>query len=325
MHRDEERMLLLSDAEVGKGYRTIKEELIDMQSEDAFVNPNSARVESISIFGVLLNAFFMLFLLPILAALYTVEPQQHACIVFMGSLAQVVTTPGLHWFPALGRTIKYVPTSTQSMDIKKTTVVDRNGNPIVVAGVVTFVLTGTVKAAFVVLDYRAYIEKQAFAVLKRVCSMYPYECKTGKSLQSETGEVCKTMVALLQERANACGATIIGYELTDLQYAPEIAAGMLVRQQAQALVEARFTIVEGAVNIVTDAVERLRDKGISFRDQEQTKLISTLLAVICGDAHVTPTFSISENVGDEKQNSDTQRQTMELLSRIALNTTPRTN
>jgi len=296
-----------------------------MQAGDVFVNPNCAKVESISIFGVLLNALFMLFLLPILAALYTVEPQQHACIVFMGSLAQVVTTPGLHWFPALGRTIKYIPTSTQSMDIKKTTVVDRNGNPIVVAGVVTFVLTDTVKAAFDVLDYSAYIEKQAFAVLKRVCSMYPYECKTGKSLQSETGEVCKTMVALLQERANACGATIIGYELTDLQYAPEIAAGMLVRQQAQALVEARFTIVEGAVNIVTDAVERLRDKGISFRDQEQTKLISTLLAVICGDAHVTPTFSISENVGDEKQNSETQRQTMELLSRIALNTTPKAN
>lgn len=88
-------------------------------------------------------------------------------------------------------------------------------------------------------------------------SMYPYECKTGKSLQSETGEVCRTMVSLLQERADACGATIIGYirqnhrahsrltltcryELTDLQYAPEIAAGMLVRQQAQALVEARY-------------------------------------------------------------------------------------
>jgi len=155
--------------------------------------------------------------------------------------------------------------------------------------------------------------------------MYPYECKTGKSLQSETGEVCRTMVSLLQERANACGATIIGYELTDLQYAPEIAAGMLVRQQAQALVEARFTIVEGAVNIVTDAVERLRDKGISLNEQAQTKLISTLLAVICGDAHVTPTFSISESVGaDENPAGDVQRQTMELLSRIALNTTPKT-
>jgi len=98
-----------------------------------------------------------------------------------------------------------------------------------------------------------------------------------------------------------------------------------VRQQAQALVEARFTIVEGAVNIVTDAVERLRDKGIALRDTEQTKLVSTLLAVICGDAHVTPTFSISENVGEANQSTDTQRQTMELLAKIVLNTTPRTN
>jgi len=245
----------------------------------------------------------------------------------MGSLVDVVTAPGLHWFPGIGRTIKYIPTSTQTLDIKKTTVVDRNGNPIVVAGVVTFVLTDTVKAAFDVLDYNSYIEKQAFSVLKRVCSMYPYECKTGKSLQSETGEVCATMVSLLQEKSNVCGATVISYELTDLQYAPEIAAGMLVRQQAQALVEARFTIVEGAVNIVTDAIERLRDKGIAFRENEQGKLISTLLAVICGDAHVTPTFSISESVGgeDSGKDSESQEKMMALLTRIALNTTPKTN
>lgn len=90
-----------------------------------------------------------------------------------------------------------------------------------------------------VANYSKYLEKQSLAVLKRVCSMYPYECHTGKSLQSESAEVSQLMVRLLQEKADVAGARIISYELADLQYAPEIAPGMLVRQQAEALIQAR--------------------------------------------------------------------------------------
>jgi len=283
-------------------------------------------VGSISIVGIVINFIFNIIsvLILALASFYTVEPQKHALVVFMGELVTVVKTPGLHWFPAMGRKIHYIPTSTQTLDIKKTTVVDKRGNPIVVAGVVTFQLIDTVKAAFDVMDYNRYLERQSFAVLKRVCSMYPYECKTGKSLQSEAGEVCRTMVSLLQQKADVCGARIISYELADLQYAPEIASQMLVRQQAEALVEARFTIVEGAVQIVSGAVEKLRDRGIGFTPNEQSRLVSNLLAVICGDSHVTPTFSISEGVGkdDDGASAEYNRVSLDILNRIAMNTTP---
>lgn len=87
--------------------------------------------------------------------------------------------------------------------------------------------------------YSSYIESQALAVLKRACSLYPYECRTGKSLQSESREVSALLVQLLQEKADVAGVRIVSFELADLQYAPEIAPGMLVRQQAQALIEAR--------------------------------------------------------------------------------------
>jgi len=133
------------------------------------------------------------------------------------------------------------------------------------------------------------------------------------------------MVSLLQRKADTCGAKIVSYELADLQYAPEIASQMLVRQQAEALVEARHTIVDGAVAIVTSAVEKLRDNGIAFRDSEQTRLVSNLLAVICGDAHVTPTFSISDQ-GEEHSNEEAeenQKKTLEMLQRIVLNTAPK--
>src|SRR3989344_6927031 len=93
-----------------------------------------------------------------------------------------------------------------------------------------------------VINYVNYIELQAVAVLKRVCSMYPYECRTGKSLQSESREVSALLVRLLQEKSEAAGARVISYASADLQYAPEIAPGMLVRQQAHALVEARHSM-----------------------------------------------------------------------------------
>ncbi len=144
-----------------------------------------------------------------------------------------------------------------------------------------------------VINYYNYIELQAVAVLKRVCSMYPYECRTGKSLQSESREVSALLVRLLQEKSEAAGARVISYELADLQYAPEIAPGMLVRQQAHALVEARHSmlshplpsavcfpkthtclspaIVEGAVSIVTSAVTKLSENGIHLNDTQQSR------------------------------------------------------
>jgi len=325
----------MQDRGKSKNYNVIKEDLLaqiveeeenDFGDNQRFGEQPTTKVETVSFFGILVNLFFSIFILPILGGFFTVEPQVHALVVFFGSLSRVVTSPGWYYFPVIGRNIIRIPTSTQTLDIKKTTVVDKKGNPIVVAGVVTFQLVDTIRAAFDVVDYNHYLERQSLAVLKRVCSLYPYECKTGKSLQSETGEVCRTMVSLLQKKADICGARIISYELADLQYAPEIASQMLVRQQAEALVEARHTIVDGAVSIVTGAVEKLRDNGIAFRDNEQARLVSNLLAVICGDAHVQPTFSISEGAADDRANEEAEqvsKSTLELLHKIALNTSPK--
>lgn len=284
------------------------------------------QLQGISLFGIIFNLFmYPLFVfLPIFGTFFTLGPQQHALIVFWGRLVRVYTKPGIYFFPVFGRSTVTIPTSLQTLDIKKSTVVDKNGNPIVVAGVVTFQLVDTVKAAFDVIDYPHYLERQSLAVLKRVCSMYPYECKTGKSLQSESKEVSRLMVQLLQQKADLAGARIISYELADLQYAPEIAAGMLVRQQAEALVEARHTIVDGAVQIVTGAVHKLGETGIHLQDREQSRLISNLLAVICSDAHVTPTFSISEGKDETNEGDDEYKKaSLEALRRIMANTTPK--
>jgi len=162
--------------------------------------------------------------------------------------------------------------------VKKTTVVDGNGNPIIISAVVTFRVVDTIRAAFAVDNVDQYLSVQALAILKKVASKYPYESKDGHSLHGEQNTVTKEMVALLQTKADICGTKIISFELCDLQYAPEIAQGMLVRQQADALLGARKIIVEGAVGIVTGAVQKLAENGIQLNDREQTRLTSNLLA-----------------------------------------------
>lgn len=285
-----------------------------------------ARVEGMSLVGLFFNLLLypLFFFVPLFTSFYTVAPQQHVLVTFWGSLAKVAKRPGVYWFPVFGRSMVAIPTSMQTLDIKRATVVDKNGNPIVVSGVVTFQVVDSVRAAFDVINYVNYIELQAVAVLKRVCSMYPYECRTGKSLQSESREVSALLVRLLQEKSEAAGARVISYELADLQYAPEIAPGMLVRQQAHALVEARHTIVEGAVSIVTSAVTKLSENGIHLNDTQQSRLVSNLLAVICSDSHVTPTFSVSDGDTNEQEAQEEavhRKQMMTLLAQIAANTT----
>jgi len=284
-----------------------------------------AKIESPSFFAVLLNILFIILalFLPLLMGFFTVAPQEHGLVVLLGKLVSVKRKPGIYWSLPFGRTIIRIPTSTQTLDIKKSTVVDKNGNPIVVAGVVTFVLVDTLRAAFDVINYTHYLERQSLAALKRVCSMYPYEAKDGKSLQSEATEVSERMVAFLQSRADVAGAKIVSYELADLQYAPEIASGMLVRQQAQALVAARRTIVEGAVGIVTTAIDQLSEKGIKLGDREQSRLISNLLAVICSDTHVQPVFSLSDKEDSTEHSDQFRQQMLSTLQQINYNTRPK--
>jgi len=285
-----------------------KETLIDMEDEEV---PSLTKVESLSIIGIIftfvINLFLLpIFLLPLWASFFTVNPKEEVLVLFWGKLSKVCKTPGVYWYNFIGRSSIKVSTRTQTIDIKKMTVVDLNGNPIIVSGIVTFQIVDSIRAAFDVDNVNAYLEKQALAVLKKVCSRYPYESKDGHSLQRESDKVGREMITILQKKAVICGAKIHSFDLTDLQYAPEIAQGMLVRQQAQALLDARKVVVDGAVGIVTGAVHSLAQTGVKLTDRDSAKLISNLLSVLCSESRVTPTFSISESVDGANSNDDSE-------------------
>jgi regulator of protease activity HflC (stomatin/prohibitin superfamily) len=152
----------------------------------------------------------------------------------------------------------------------------------------------TRKAALDVENFNRFIEDQAGAVIKRVSSQFPYESpdKSEPCLKSESEAVTKAYMTELQKAVEPAGIRVLGVRLNDLTYAPEIAQAMLMRQQALALIDARKTIVEGAVAIVHDAIDRLRAAQLEITPAQREVLISNLLVVLCSGEHAQPVLQV---------------------------------
>ncbi|MDH3582760.1 MAG: SPFH domain-containing protein [Phycisphaerae bacterium] len=244
----------------------------------------------------------LFFPITLLASWVVVHPQEEKVILFWGKLQRLLTQPGLYWVNIWGRKVLPVSTKHQTLDLPRTVVADGNGNPIMIAAVVTYEYVDSVKVALEVEDAHDFVKTQAMAVLKQSASKYPYESQDGHSLKAEAQAIGKEMVKALQAKVDAAGTSVEAFELSDLSYAPEIAQSMLVRQQAQALVDARKIVVEGATEIVNDAIGQLSERGLELPPGDRSRLVSNLLTVICGDANVQPTFPIhsaSEVDGDQ--------------------------
>lgn len=225
----------------------------------------------------------------------TVNERQEVVMLNYGKYTTTVKQPGCYCYNSCGMETRVVSTARESMDLANVKVADKRGNPLLISGVVTYELRNARKAALDVNDVKTYIQTQGLTVMKRIASMYPYEGKKDEpSLKTEAKHISEQMVQLLQERCMAAGALIVNFELTDLAYAPEIAPAMLIRQQAEVMLDARKIIVEGAVGICNDAVLELKQKGFQLESYEQSRLISNLLITICSEAGVQPTISLSD-------------------------------
>jgi len=224
----------------------------------------------------------------------TLDERQEKVLLNWGQYHATLRQPGCYCWNPFSLSVRNISTARSAIDLMHVKVADLKGNPLMVSGVVTYFVVDSRKAALDVLDVKTYISTQALAVMKKIASMYPYEAKEGQhSLKTEANHLRGTMVKFLQERVNPAGALITNFELTDLAYAPEIANAMLIRQQAEALVDARKVIVEGAVRIASDALTGLSERGIKMNKDQEAMMVSNLLIVICGDAKVQPTVNVS--------------------------------
>ena len=184
---------------------------------------------------------------------------------------------------------------TLSNDMQK--INDQRGNPIIIGIVVIWKVINTAKAAFNVDNYKEYLSIQCDAALRNIVRLYPYDTVgTGgnenseeKSLRGSSEEIAARLKDEIQEKVAVAGLEISEARITNLSYAPEIAAAMLQRQQASAVVDARQMIVDGAVGMVEMALSRLSESNVVNLDEERkAAMVSNLLVVLCGNRDAQP-------------------------------------
>lgn len=213
--------------------------------------------------------------------------------LYFGGYHGTITDPGCYcrnsWFVDL-RTIS---TALKTLDLPNVKVVDLNGSPLIVSGTVTYEVTDARKAAIDVASAFEYVHDIAPTVLKRIVAQYPYESSTDApeetSLQNASEEVGAVLCNTLQKLCYVAGVRIEQFVINELSYAPEIAQVMLKRQQADAVVDARRSIVHGAKEIALSTVQDMKSE---LSEEDRSKLLSNLLVVLVGDHEAVPTVSI---------------------------------
>lgn len=174
---------------------------------------------------------------------------------------------------------------------------DRDGNPIDISAIVVWKVVDTAEALFEVDDYEDFVRVQSEAALRVMATRHPYDSEDHEiSLRGSTTEVSEQLEHDIQERLHNAGVKVIEARISHLAYSQEIAAAMLQRQQASAVVAARSKIVEGAVGMVKMALDQLSDeKIVELDDKSRASMVSNLLVVLCSDRHAQPVVNAGDN------------------------------
>ncbi|TCO52940.1 SPFH domain/Band 7 family protein [Actinocrispum wychmicini] len=221
--------------------------------------------------------------------LMTVSPGEAKVIQFLGRYTGTVRHQGLRWANPFA-TKRTVSIRIRSTEIPVLKVNDADGNPIEVAAVVIWQVADTARALFEVDNFIAFVAAQTETAVRHIAGSYPYDSHgKGLALRDNADEITRRMSEEIAQRVQAAGVYIVESRLTHLAFAPEIAQSMLQRQQANAVVAARYRIVEGAVGMVQLALAKLTEQRIVDLDpQTKAAMVSNLLVVLCGDRGTQP-------------------------------------
>jgi regulator of protease activity HflC (stomatin/prohibitin superfamily) len=221
---------------------------------------------------------------------FMVHPNQGKVLQLFGKYRGTAKVQGLRWAnPFLMK--KPVSLRVRNFESSRLKVNDSDGNPIEIAAVVVWKVVETAEAVFEVDDYENYVHVQSEAALRNLATSYPYDAHDEQliSLRGHTNAVADHLKREIQERLAKAGVEVIEARISHLAYAPEIAAAMLQRQQAGAIIAARQRIVEGAVGMVEMALGMLSQKEIvQLDDERKAAMVSNLLVVLCGERGAQP-------------------------------------
>ena len=226
----------------------------------------------------------------ILCGFYMQQPNQATAVTLFGAYKGTDRTTGLRWvLPWYGR--KKVSLRANNMISERLKVNDLRGNPIEIAAQVVWRVTDTAQALFDIDDYKAFVIVQIEAAVRTIGARYPYDDFEHQevTLRGNHDQVSAELRTELIARLAVAGITVDECGFTHLAYAQEIAGAMLRRQQAQAVVAARKTLVEGAVGMVEMALDLLSEKNVvELDDERRAAMVSNLMVVLCGERDTQP-------------------------------------
>jgi regulator of protease activity HflC (stomatin/prohibitin superfamily) len=252
-----------------------------------FVFSFSSGLEILAVLAVLLFIVYI-FMLP---GFFTIQPNEAMVLVLFGKYVGTVKNEGWHWANPF-YTKKKISLRSRNINGEKIKVNDEMGNPIEIAAVIVWKVENTAEAFFDVDNYVDYVNVQSESALRHLAGMYPYDVTEDAhtlSLRGSSDEVSEALKTELQQRLGLAGVIVEEARLSHLAYAPEIAAAMLQRQQASAIIAARQKIVEGAVGMVQMALKMLSENEIVELDEERkAAMVSNLLVVLCGERSTQP-------------------------------------
>jgi regulator of protease activity HflC (stomatin/prohibitin superfamily) len=222
---------------------------------------------------------------------FSLNPNSATVLILFGDYKGTVKQNGFFWVNPFFQK-KSVSLRARNFDSEKIKVNDKVGNPIQIGVILVWQVRDTFKAAFEVDDYEKFVRIQSDSAVRRLAGMYSYDnfdTESEVTLRSGHDEVNAALEENLKNRLDIAGIHVIEARIGYLAYAPEIASAMLRRQQATAVVSARFKIVEGAVSMVQMALEELSRQQIVHLDEERkAAMVSNLMVVLCSDKDVSP-------------------------------------
>lgn len=221
---------------------------------------------------------------------FLVNPNEGKVMQLFGDYRGTAREPGLKWANPFYTKHK-ISLRVRNFETGRLKVNDNRGNPIEIGAVVVWKVVDTAEALFCVDNFENFVHVQSEAALRNLASDYAYDAYTDdeRCLVGHTQEVSDRLKGEIQDRLEEAGVEVIEARISHLAYSSEIAAAMLQRQQASAVVAARQKIVEGAVGMVETALEMLKEKHVIELDEERrAAMVSNLLVVLCSDTHTQP-------------------------------------
>jgi regulator of protease activity HflC (stomatin/prohibitin superfamily) len=227
-----------------------------------------------------------------LGGLMVVGPNEARVVIFFGRYVGSVRASGLFWTnPFTVR--RLVSLRVRNFSSEKLKVNDSAGSPVEIAAVVVWKVEDTARALFSVDDYPSFVSLQAETALRALATRYPYDSPDAAiTLLGAPDEIAHDLQEELRLRLGMAGVQVLEARLSHLAYAPEVAQAMLRRQQAQAVVAARRTIVSGAVGMVEEALASIAEKGLVDLDEERkAQMVNNLLVALTAEQPTQPVIN----------------------------------